>query len=136
MLCTRLASLALAAGLIPFTGCCGWFGNRCCCPGPAPCCSPSPCCGGAMTGCCGSPVDGFGGVVGTPCCNSNGLPTGEGPVLMPQAPLVGPPAVPPVPPAGDPGSILAPEANPRLVPAPQQAAPIPYTPTRRGDYRR
>src|SRR5947209_9499949 len=74
MLRSRLASLALAAGLIPFTGCCGWFGNRCCCPAPAPCCSPSPCCGPAMTGCCGSPVEGFGGVVGTPCCNPHGFP--------------------------------------------------------------
>ena len=41
MLRTRLASLALAAGLVPLTGCCGWFGSRCCCPAPAPCCAPA-----------------------------------------------------------------------------------------------
>src|SRR5262245_7525910 len=83
MLRTRLASLALAVGLIPLAGCgCpGWFGRNCCCPGPAPCCAPP------TNGCGGGPgFDGYEGVVGTPCCNSHPMPpmNGDGPVLLPQ----------------------------------------------------
>jgi hypothetical protein len=142
MLRTRLASLALAAGLLPLTGCMGGlFGWRCCpgscCPGPSPCCAP------AAPGCCGDVgVSGFEGVVGTPCCNSHSMPpmNGDGPVLLPQAPV--PPPMPPGPPpgqvgppqVGDPGA-LAPAPNPRLVPSPQAPA-TPYTPTRRADFTR
>ena len=158
MLRTRLALLALAAGLSLTSGCmnfprpfgCGFSGG-CCCPPPAGgCCPPADgCCDGGLV----SGYGGFGGVVGTPCCSSHAGPPGavEGPILVPPNGMppngvlpngmppngvphngVPPNGVPPngVPPVGLENGGLAPNPNPRLVPLPQ--APVtPYTPTGR-----
>ena len=114
MLRTRLASLALAAGLSLTSGCmnfprpfgCFGSGGGCCCP-PA-------------NGCCDGVVASFGGVVGTPCCASHAGPPGavEGPMLLPQNGA---------PPVGVGNGVLTPIPNPHLVPLPQAPA-TPYTP--------
>src|SRR5947209_2885313 len=118
MLRTRLASLALAAGLTFTSGCLTWtprpWGAGCCCP-PA-----GGCCDGVVAG-----YGGVGGVVGTPCCNTHpGLGAIDGPGPMPQdaGPLLGAMPLP-----GTPSGVLAPSPNPRLVPFPQ-ATVTPYTP--------
>jgi hypothetical protein len=131
MLRTRLALLALAAGLSLTSGCMSWprpFGcgssGGCCCPPAAGGC----CEGGLVSG-----YGGFGGVVGTPCCSSHAGPPGavEGPILMPPngVPHNGVPHNG-MPPVGLENGGLAPNPNLRLVPLPQ--APVtPYSPTGR-----
>ena len=116
MLRTRLASLALAAGLCLTSGCLTWIPRPC----ASGCCPPA-------GGCCDGVVAGYGGgVVGTPCCTSHAVPPGAiaGPALAPQdaGPLLGAMPLP-----GAPSGILAPAPNPRLVPFPQAQA-TPYTP--------
>jgi hypothetical protein len=120
MLRTRLASLALVAGLSLTSGCMSW---------PRPwgcgCCPPTGGCGGCCDGAVAS-YSGVGGVVGTPCCNNHGAPGAhEGPIApAPDAgPLLGAMPLP-----STPNGALAPSPNPRLVPFPQ--APVtPYTPS-------
>jgi hypothetical protein len=112
MLRTRLASLALAAGLSLTSGCLNF--SRPWGSGPGGCCCPP------AGGCCDGVTAGFGGVVGTPCCSSHAAPPGavEGPVLVPPHG---------VPPAGPDNGVLAPAPSPRLVPAPHAVA-TPYAP--------
>jgi hypothetical protein len=114
MLRTRLAAVALAAGLGLVSGCgeschSSLFSRFRTCSGSAGCC-PAECASGLEGG--------YG-----PAC--------DGPVLDQGAPYYGQPAYPAAPPAGapaaPPGEVMPQlTAPPRLVP---QAQPTPYTPS-------
>ena len=124
MLRTRLALLALAAGLSLTSGCMNFPRPFGCFGSGGSCCPPA-------NGCCDGMVASFGGVVGTPCCGgtvgtpccgSHAAPPGvvEGPVLLPQN------GAPPV--NGGNGVLTPiPNPNPNLVPLPHAPA-TPYTP--------
>jgi hypothetical protein len=111
MLRTRLASLALVAGLSLTSGCMNFWRSWGC--GSGGCCPPA-------NGCCDGVVAGFGGVAGTPCCGSHAAPPGvvEGPMLLPQNGA---------PPVNGGNGVLTPIPNPNLVPLPHAPA-TPYTP--------
>jgi hypothetical protein len=122
MLRTRLAWLALTAGLSLTSGCMNF-------PRPFGCFGSGGCCCPPANGCCDGVVASFGGVAGTPCCGSHAAMPGavEGPVLMPHN------GAPPVsvgngaPPVGGGNGVLTPIPNPNLVPPPHAPA-TPYTP--------